>query len=564
MLAAVGVLAALAALALAAILVALLAWSSASAEPAPAPRALLIGVGDYPNLPERLRLTASAGDAERMQAALTSAGFPAGTIELMDEHGGERPTRAAVLAALNRLAAGAQAHQSILIYFSGHGAQAPARHPEREPDGLEELYLMADAAGWDGGTGSVPGAIADFELEARIDAIRARGADVWFVADSCHGGGLTRGGGGEGRIKGLSAADLGIPLPAAVRGGRPDPEPLRPGPARGAFAGFYAAPPGELAIERLLPPGAPDAAPGSVFTYALAQAIRDGRVRTLRDLAEAAEAREAALGGGEAEPVFEGALDLAPPLAGAARRYPVIRTSAGWRVAAGELEGFGAGDQVELVQAGQAVGRSRVQRAGAAEAWLEPLAGAPTGDLEAEPGQASDVARGRRILEIARRTEGAGPAAALRLELRRLAAGCGPNPPARLGFPSAAEPLDPALTPELHHCDVLYLSLRNAGPVAVDVSPLYLDAQGRASALTLAPSDDVRLMPGETRYAAVRILTHTPGGRPLAQGLEQLTLLVAESGPPGAPRQDLRTLADPTLRGGGGFLGARSIQLQVR
>ena len=561
--AALSVLALLAALILAAILAAVAAWSSAAAAPAPSPpaepRALLIGVGDYPGLPERLRLTASAADARLMRTALVQAGFPERGVTLMDEREGVRPTRAAVLQALRLLAVQARPGQPILIYLSGHGAQAPARHPEREPDGLEELYLMADAAGWDGGTRSVPGSIADFELEALIDDLRAKGADVWFVADACHGAGLTRGAAGEGRAKTVSAADLRIPLPAVLRGAGPDRLPLRPAPARGAFAAFYAAAPGELAVERLLPPGSSAAAPRSVFTYALAAAIADGRTRTLRDLAQAAAARTAGLGGGAA-PVFEGALDLAPPLAGQARRYPVQRTSAGWRVAAGSLDGFAAGEDVALVQAGQSAGRTRVLRAGAAEAWLEPAPDLKAGELLAEPSGAQD--RGRRIADLAARTEGQGPAAALRLELRRLRAGCGPNPPARLGFPPAATPLDPAAAPELRHCDVIYLRIENAGARAVDVSPLYLDADGRVQALSLSPTDDVRLSPGETRFAAVRILTHDASGRPLPHGREHLILLAAEAA--NTPRTDLRTLADPTLRGGPpADLGSRTITLDV-
>lgn len=564
--AALGVLGVLAALALAAIIAAFAAWTSAVAAPTvtppPEPRALLIGVGDYPNLPEPLRLTASAADARAMRTALVRAGFPDRDITLMDEREGVRPTRAAVLQALDALAARAQPGQSILIYLSSHGAQAPARHPEGEPDGLEELYLMADAARWDGGTKSVPGSIADFELEAVIDRIRAHGADVWFVADACHGAGLTRGAAREGRAKGLSALDLGIPLPAALRGARPDPLPLRPPPARGAFAGFYAAAPGELAVERLLPPGSPEAAPRSVFTYALAAAISDGRTRTLRDLAQAVDARAAGLGGG-AEPVFEGALDLAPPLAGQARRYLVQRTSAGWRVASGELDGFAPGAEVELVQAGRTVGQTTVARAGPAEAWLEPVFGLAVGELEASADANAEAARGRRIADLAARIEGSGPAAALRLELRRLRAGCGPSPPARLGFPPAAEPLDPRATPELRHCDLVYLRIENAGAAPVDVSPLYLDAAGRVSALTLTPTDDVRLQPGDTRFAAVRILTHDSAGHVLPHGQEHLTLLVTPAGP---RRTDLRTLADPALRGGAAApdVGARTITFEVQ
>ncbi len=555
----------LAALAIAAMLAAIAAWSVASAAEPTAARALLIGVGDYPGLPARLRLTASAGDAARMRGALIAAGLPAAAIRVMSDREGARPTRAAVLAALRGLAARARPGEEVLIYFSGHGAQAPARHPEREPDGLEELYLMADAARWDGSVRRVPGAIADFELEAAIDAIRARGADVWFIADACHAAGLTRGAAAVGRVKSVSEADLGIPAAAALRGGVRDPWPLRVPVRRGAFAGFYAAAPGELAVERMLPPGEPDATPSSVFTFALARALEEGRTRSLRDLAEAASDEAAALGGGQARPVFEGALDLAPPLAGAERRYRVTRTARGWRVEAGGLEGLDQGAAVALFQGGRAAGRTRVERAGPADAWLRPVSGVPAGPLEAAPLRAADAAadRGRRILDLAAARDGRGPAAGLRLEARRLSAGCGPNPPARLGFPPQAAPLDLEAPAALRHCDVVYLRIENAGAASVDVSPLYVDAAGRPTALALAPSDDVRMAPGDVRYVAVRVLVRGADGRRLPHGAERLALLV---GGAGSGRLDLRSLADPSLRGAAPdpeALGARTIRLQV-
>ena len=217
-----------------------------------------------------------------------------------------------------------------------------------------------------------------------------------------------------------------------------------------------------------------------------------------------------------------------------------------------------------LIQGGRQVAESRVLRAGAAEAWLEPAPSVQDGELQAEPLGDPDQARGRRIAALALRAEGQGLGAMLRLELRRLRAGCGPNPPARLGFPPGATPLDPASSPELRHCDVVYLRIENGGDRALDVSPLYLDADSRVQALSLSPTDDVRLAPGEVRFAAVRVLTRTPDGRPLAHGLERLTLLVAQASPRG-PRLDLRTLADPTLRGGAPMaeIGARSIAFKV-
>ena len=76
------------------------AGAARAAEAPPPARALLIGVQDYPGLPERLHLRAPAGDVERLRAALVQAGLPTSDITVMTERDGARPTRAAVLAAL--------------------------------------------------------------------------------------------------------------------------------------------------------------------------------------------------------------------------------------------------------------------------------------------------------------------------------------------------------------------------------------------------------------------------------------------------------------------------------
>ena len=547
-----------------AIAAAALLCAGAAPVPTDAPRdsALLIGVGDYPHLSPRLRLAASAGDVERLSAALTGAGLDPDAVTVMTERAGERPTRAAILAALDAAAERARPGDRLLVYFSGHGAQAPARRPHREPDGLEELFLAADARGWNGGEGTVPGAIADFELEGALDRIRARGADVWLVADACHAGGATRSGlAADARVKSVSLAELGAPT-AGLRSDARDPTPLRsttPAAATGSLTAFYAAAPGALAIERRLPPGAPDARPASVFTFALSRALAQGRVRSYRDLFLALEAAAREGGSAAPAPVFDGAMDGRPlGLAASERLFRVTRTGAGLTLEAGAAEGFDPGDMVELVAGpgGPTLGHARVSEAGFARAVLVVDTDAPAGPLYARPVETSQTGgRGERLLRTLTRIAGRDPAPAVAVEARRWRAGCGANPPAARGFPAGAEAVSLLAPPALKHCEVLYLRLTNADAQPLDVSPLYIDATGGIAALSLAPVDDVRLAPGETRFVALRLLTRDRAGRALPTGTERLALVVSAAG---RDRADLRSLADAAVlrSGSGGELNA--------
>lgn len=333
-------------------LLAALAWTS----PAAAHRALLIGVGAYPGLDRSLALAAPREDARRLAAALERAGLAAGSVRLMTDADGASPTRANVLAALADLAATAKPGEQLLIYFSGHGAQAPARQSPQEDDGLDELYLLADAAAWNGGLGRVPGSIGDDELAAALDRIRATGADVWLVADTCHAAGVYRG--GDGRTKAVPAAALGMPARIRARAARPPA-----GNPGGRLAAFYAVGPGGEAVERRLPPGAADAAPLSQFSYALVRALDAGRLRSLRDLAIAVNAADASLGGDAPQPMFEGALDM--PVLGLAERAPrrwlVTRDGESLTVPVGTEEGFAVGERLTLRDdSGRAVANASV------------------------------------------------------------------------------------------------------------------------------------------------------------------------------------------------------------
>lgn len=529
----------------------------AAATPAHADRAILIGTGDYPGLAPELRLAAPAEDARRLRDALVRAGFPARDVTMMSDAEGISPTRDAVLAELARAAAEARPHEQVLVYFSGHGAQAPGS--ASAPDGLDELYLLRDARGWDGGRMRVPGAISDGELSAALDAIRARGADLWFVADTCHAAGLTRGAGAAGtRAKGVERAALHIP--AALPRGTPAIPPAARLP--GAFTAFYAAARDGIAVERRLPPGSPDARPLSQFSYALTRAIDAGRLRSLRDLAIALNAADASLGGDAPQPVYEGALDR-PVLHLAAdrvRRYPAVRDGAALQLSAGSEEGIASGDRFRLIDtaSGHAIGEARVRQARIGAATLATDAPPPPGAIEAEPlvaPIAAGIARSR-FLEAVAPLAGRGAARGLVVQARLWRPGARPRCPelAAAGPPAReTRALDLLAPPPLGQCDVVIAAIRNGGAAAVDLSPFYVAADGRLVALSFlqdAGPDDagVRIAPGERREVAIRLLSESPTHAPLATGSERL-LLVALPATAATPT-DLRGIADTgDLRG---------------
>jgi hypothetical protein len=500
---------------------------------------LLIGVGRYENLPPAFRLAAPGNDVRRLSAALTFAGYPAHRIESMTDDGSRVPTRSVVLQALAAIASEAGPGQEILIYFSGHGAQSTARYPEREPDGLQEVYLMADARRLDGSSVELAGAIADYELEAAIARIRSTGADVVLVADACHAAGITRSLLPGGRVKGLTSEELGLSIsPAALRGLSSESAPVY-----GDFTGIFAAAPGGLAVERSLPLGQPEATPASVFTYALAQAIRDGRHRTWRDLQEGT--REAAFETGPGPvPVFEGGLEKAPAglAADRPRWFRTYASSAQTIVAAGSLEGIVPGDVVELADlSGGHLGQVVVTDG---DALTARLATSVEGSRRARRMQEGN--RQAFLLSIAPHISNGRPNVPLDITGLVEKGDCESSIQASGLANPGAEYVNLGQRPLLSHCDVLFIRLRNQDANSLDIAVFFVNARGQVTPMTLAPDNSPRLAPGQSRNAALRVLTKDATGNPLVTGEE--TIVVAWTPARGRTPRDLRALSDTYLK----------------
>ena len=112
------------------------------------------------------------------------------------------PNRQDILNALDTLVARAKSGDFVYIHFSGHGIRVPTPKDQRdrEPDHFDEAFVPIDVAKFDFSHGSVPGLILDDEIGERLRTLRKNGVFVWFVADSCHSGGLSRGPADRGQI----------------------------------------------------------------------------------------------------------------------------------------------------------------------------------------------------------------------------------------------------------------------------------------------------------------------------------------------------------------------------
>jgi hypothetical protein len=152
---------------------------------------LLIAIDHYPNLAPEHQLAGCCNDLRAMLDILTGRfGFPAHGLRILRN---AEATRAAILNELARLA-GSDGQDGVVgrddvvvIYFAGHGSQAP-EHRGYEADGLCETIVPADGRD---PAGKVPD-IADTEIYAFLLLLNRKTPHVTFVFDSCHSASITR------------------------------------------------------------------------------------------------------------------------------------------------------------------------------------------------------------------------------------------------------------------------------------------------------------------------------------------------------------------------------------
>lgn len=331
--------------AMAAIFLTLSAWPAAATG-----YAVLVGVSDYPQLEPHHALRGPANDIRLIldfMAANEALGFSRDNVTVLADGvvGADgAPTLRAIMAALEKL--GERVGQGDLVYlhFSGHGSRQAAREPALEPDGLDEVFLPADTqAPIDG---IYPNALVDDDLGRAIDAIRAAGAFVWVVIDSCHSATATRSAAsGPDAMVERMLPDAGEPSDAVAPGRGEFPVPIATEkPGWGGFAAFFAAQTIEPTPEMLLPRHRDGASTYGLFTYTLYEAMARKPGLTYRELAQGITHAYAVGGFDRPMPLFEGDLDRSVFAAGGdvapMLQWPLSVVQGTARLPAGQLHGL--------------------------------------------------------------------------------------------------------------------------------------------------------------------------------------------------------------------------------
>lgn len=144
-------------------------------------RALVIGIDRYRSVRP---LKGAAADARDIASALKDAGVSDLTV-LIDEDASRRN----IDSAMTRLIEAAAPGDLVFLSLAGHGAQAPERVKGSEPDGMDEVFLLA---GFSSSGSSNTERIIDDEFNGWLSQFNRKNVDVLFVADTCHGGGMAR------------------------------------------------------------------------------------------------------------------------------------------------------------------------------------------------------------------------------------------------------------------------------------------------------------------------------------------------------------------------------------
>ncbi len=150
-----------------------------------ADRALLIGIGTYATLPEKMFLEGPKNDVPLIEKLLKEKqGFAPESIRVLLD---KDASRAAILASIDEwLVNGTQPGDRVYFYFSGHGLQVKDASGDEE-DGLDEALSTFDIAAGDGDWTNV---ILDDEIDAMLVKLKDRAVSI--VIDACHSGTISR------------------------------------------------------------------------------------------------------------------------------------------------------------------------------------------------------------------------------------------------------------------------------------------------------------------------------------------------------------------------------------
>ena len=478
--------------------------------------AILVGASTYQNLKEQYWLKGPANDVTLVRTYLTTAApvhFDAANVTVLADGiaGAPAPTLAAIRGAFADLTARVQPGDFVYLHFSGHGTQAPTAHPETELDGLDEVFLPVDVGVWKDDTSGVENGLVDDEIGTMLDALTAKGADVWVVFDSCHSGTVTRGapsGDEEVRTRMLPPEALGLSadqVEEIASRAAPDPRaqpvpPIKANGKGGHLVAFFAAQTNEQTPERNLPRGKPGRLPQGVFTWTLFEALAEYPGATYAQLSQEILRKYAVKSLARSTPLFEGEMDRvvfsgapSPRVA----QWPATVDGGVFSVPAGRLQGLSEGAVMAVMKSAAdpteaALGRVTVTGIDTFSAHAVASDGTLTGELPKgltlrKLGEVLDF-----TLTIALPEPGSAPAAALDAALAALRDAAGP----RLIFvaPGAEADLRLAVIPDSPRPDALWI-LPSTG-LADDLArtPSVSTADKDATALALVLGDTLARM----------------------------------------------------------------------
>ncbi len=440
--------------------------------------ALLVGVGEYPVLQKKLdpqtyadtfQLFGPPNDVALLRDVLERyLGVPAANIQSLvtSEEGAAdtQPTRANILAGLDRLVDEVSPGSRVIFFFAGHGSQQPDQENGDEHDQRDEVMLPADTGFYDAATNGLANAITDDEIEQRFFALRDAGAQVLAVFDCCHSGTMLRAPAPMGarvaaepevvRSRGIEPELLGMPeLP-----GEPEQPGMRSmgGPVGSAFleedanlrgiAAIYAASSHELAPEMKLPRsrGAPNRRDHGLCAYAVARALQFyGGGMTMAELYAHVRATYRSLPWDKATPRTEGddTVRVLPGGDDVAKQLLLRRDGQRLLLDAGTMNGITTGSELEVFRSGRfgdesaLLGRVVVAEAKETQCVLGALEGGPDPSTipDGAPARVVHLAMGEPQLRVALLDVTGAPAPADRV--RAFLTASLPNPQDRVAFP---------------------------------------------------------------------------------------------------------------------------------
>jgi Caspase domain len=156
----------------------------------PDKRALLIGVNEYPNLPDYSQLRGCVNDVQIMREMLeTLFGFPPENIDVLVN---QQATEKGIRDALEKLLADCGEGDIVVFHYSGHGSQMAARGDK--PRGYDESIMPFDSGRMNPAFPKQvePRDIRDTEIHEWLLRLSQKTPYITLIFDSCHSGSITR------------------------------------------------------------------------------------------------------------------------------------------------------------------------------------------------------------------------------------------------------------------------------------------------------------------------------------------------------------------------------------